>query len=95
MIRYIQRIGKMNSISASRNIIDSFFHKIVQSMFTRIVFLQARCAEENHKENSLLLHMAGRIKSLFKILALKSLADFARAFSPRDKHKLHFYVNRS
>lgn len=48
------------------------------------------------KENSLLLaHGQAELKALFKILALKSSHDFARAFSPRDKHKRHFYVNRS
>lgn len=52
-------------------------------------FLQVICAEENQENSLLLAHGAGRIKTLFKILALKSSHDFARAF-PRDKHKRHF-----
>lgn len=73
VIRYIQRTGSQNSISASRNITDSLslFHKIIQSMFTWIVFLQVICAEENQGEFSPSCTWAGRIKSPLQNLSFE------------------------
>lgn len=58
VIRYIQLTGSQNSISASRNIIDSFSFstKLSKVCSHGLLFLQVICVEENH-ENSLLLHM--------------------------------------
>ena len=73
VIRFIQRTGSQNSISANRNIIDSFslFHEIVQSIFTWIIFLQVICPEENQGEFCPSCTWAGRIKGPLQNLSFE------------------------